>query len=238
MKKKIFLFLLLIISIFITGCKKVDETGSSTSHVVKETKEEYIQEIEEKEMKNEETIKGKIGDIMFEQTEKTTNTVKIEMENNNVIIIELDPKNAPITVKNFQKLVSEKFYDGIVFHRIVKDFMIQGGDPTGTGTGGSSETIKGEFKSNGVKNNLSHTRGVISMARSNDYDSASSQFFIVHQDSTFLDGNYASFGKVIAGMDVVDALAETEVVSNGYEKSLPVEKPVIKSIRFVEVKEA
>lgn len=136
--------------------------------------------------------------------------VRIEMENGGIIDIELYPEVAPISVKNFEKLVSEGFYDGIIFHRVIEGFMIQGGDPLGMGFGGSDEKIKGEFLANGVPNKLSHTRGVVSMARSQDPDSASSQFFICHADATFLDGNYAAFGKVVNGMDVVDAIAEVE----------------------------
>ena len=136
--------------------------------------------------------------------------VRIEMKNGGIIDIELYPEVAPISVKNFEKLVSEGFYDGIIFHRVIEGFMIQGGDPLGMGYGGSDENIKGEFLANGVKNTLSHTRGVVSMARSQDPNSASSQFFICHEDATFLDGNYAAFGKVVNGMDVVDAIAEVE----------------------------
>ncbi len=123
-----------------------------------------------------------------------------------VISLELDPSAAPLTVENFLSLAQDGFYDGLTFHRIVDGFMIQGGDPNGNGTGGSSETIKGEFAANGVENPISHVRGTISMARTMDPDSASSQFFIVHQDNTFLDGQYAAFGHVTEGMDVVDAI--------------------------------
>ena len=133
-----------------------------------------------------------------------------EMENGKKIKLELYPETAPITVKNFEKLVSEGFYDGLIFHRVINGFMIQGGDPEGTGMGGSKEKIKGEFASNGVKNDLKHTRGVISMARSMMKDSASSQFFIMHQDAPHLDGDYAAFGKIVEGMDVVDEIAECE----------------------------
>ena len=133
--------------------------------------------------------------------------VQIEMQDGGIIKIQLYPAVAPITCANFEKLVKEGFYDGLIFHRVINGFMIQGGDPTGTGMGGSKDTIKGEFKSNGVTNNLSHTRGTISMARTNVKDSASSQFFICHEDSTFLDGEYAAFGCVTDGMDVVDRIA-------------------------------
>ena len=155
------------------------------------------------------------GDFVFEQTEETTNFVMISTKLGN-IVVELYPDIAPITVKNFQGLVKEGFYDGVTFHRIVKGFVIQGGDPDGTGHGGSGRPIKGEFSDNGVENDLSHTRGVISMARKgNDMDSATSQFFIVLSDNytKSLDGQYAGFGKVIEGMDVVDALVEAGVGS-------------------------
>ncbi len=133
--------------------------------------------------------------------------VVIEMDNGGIIRIELDPKAAPITVANFEKLVKEGFYDGLTFHRVIAGFMIQGGDPNGNGTGGSRENIKGEFKANGVNNPIKHVRGVISMARAMDPDSASSQFFIMHADAPHLDGQYAAFGHVVEGMDVVDQIA-------------------------------
>ena len=135
--------------------------------------------------------------------------VRIEMENGGVILLELYPEVAPKTVANFEKLVKEGFYNGLIFHRVIAGFVIQGGDPTGTGMGGSKEKLVGEFDANGFHNTLSHTRGVISMARSQAFNSASSQFFIMHRDGKFLDGQYAAFGKVIEGMDVVDEIAET-----------------------------
>lgn len=155
--------------------------------------------------------------------------VKIEMENGGIIELELYPETAPITVKNFEKLVSEGFYDGLIFHRVISGFMIQGGDPTGTGYHGSDEQIKGEFLANGVVNKLSHTRGVISMARSQNPDSASSQFFICHEDAVFLDGNYAAFGKVTKGMEVVDAIAAVE--TNAMDK--PLEPQVMKKVTLI-----
>lgn len=135
--------------------------------------------------------------------------IVIEMENGKKIKLELLPEYAPETCKNFEALVSEGFYDGLIFHRVIRDFMIQGGDPTGTGMGGSANKIKGEFAVNGHKNELSHKRGVISMARSQAYNSASSQFFICHKDSTFLDGQYAAFGRVVEGIETVDDIANT-----------------------------
>lgn len=146
------------------------------------------------------------------------------------IKIELDADTAPITVSNFVKLVNEGFYNGLTFHRIIDGFMIQGGDPLGNGFGGSDENIKGEFSINGVKNNISHKRGVISMARSSDYNSASSQFFIVHEDSTFLDGQYAGFGRVIEGIELVDKICEDTKVEDGNGTVLKSNQPIIEKI--------
>ncbi len=159
---------------------------------------------------------------------------EIQIQDYGVIEVELDGKAAPETVANFISLANSGFYDGLTFHRIIAGFMMQGGDPEGTGYGGSDKTIKGEFSSNGVDNTLSHTRGAISMARSSDPDSASSQFFIVHQDSTFLDGNYAVFGYVTEGMDIVDAICEAAqpVDDNGF--IAPEEQPVITTIRILD----
>jgi peptidyl-prolyl cis-trans isomerase B (cyclophilin B) len=145
--------------------------------------------------------------------------VRIEMENGGIIDIELYEDKAPITVANFKKLVSEGFYDGLIFHRVIAGFMIQGGDPLGTGFGGSDTKIKGEFRMNGVPNDISHKRGVISMARSQMPNSASSQFFIMHADGPFLDGQYAAFGKVVSGMEVVDEIASV--------KTGPSDRPII-----------
>ena len=133
--------------------------------------------------------------------------IVIEMENGKKIKLALDSEAAPITAANFEKLVKEGFYDGLIFHRVIPGFMIQGGDPTGTGMGGSGTQIKGEFRMNGYANPLKHTRGVISMARSQMPHSASSQFFIMHEDAPHLDGSYAAFGKVVEGIEVVDEIA-------------------------------
>lgn len=138
----------------------------------------------------------------------------MEMENGKKIEIELYPEIAPITCKNFEKLVKQGFYDGLTFHRVIAGFMIQGGCPLGTGTGGPGWNIKGEFSSNGVKNDLKHTRGIISMARSMMPNSAGSQFFIMHEDAPHLDGQYAAFGKVVSGMDVVDEIASVDTDYN------------------------
>ena len=133
---------------------------------------------------------------------------KIEIKNYGVITVALNEKEAPITVDNFVKLVNKGFYNGLTFHRIIKGFMIQGGCPRGNGTGGPGYCIKGEFSTNGVNNTISHKRGVISMARAMDYDSAGSQFFIMHKDGDFLDGQYAAFGEVTSGIEVVDAITK------------------------------
>ncbi len=146
----------------------------------------------------------------------------IEMENGKEIKVELYPEKAPITVENFEKLAAEKFYDGLTFHRVISGFMIQGGCPKGDGTGGPTEKIKGEFSANGVPNDLKHTRGVLSMARAMDPNSAGSQFFIMHKDAPHLDGQYAAFGKVVEGMEAVDEIAECETDFN--DKPL---KPVV-----------
>lgn len=155
--------------------------------------------------------------------------IKVEMENGGEFIIELMPEFAPETAANFEALAKEGFYDGVVFHRVIDDFMAQGGDPTGTGMGGSGKHIKGEFLQNGFpQNKLSHTRGVVSMARSMDPNSASSQFFICYGDCTFLDGQYAAFGKVVEGMETVDAFLEVE--RRGPEGGTPVEEIKMKKM--------
>ena len=156
--------------------------------------------------------------------------VEIEMEDGGIIKLELYPDIAPITVENFVNLAKNGFYDGLIFHRVWQNFMIQGGDPEGTGMGGSGKTIKGEFSANGVKNDLKHTRGVISMARSQKFDSASSQFFICDADSPHLDGAYAAFGKVTEGMDVVDRIAAVKVNAN----KKPLTDVVIKTIKVID----
>ena len=159
----------------------------------------------------------------------TNPQVEIDVTDFGKITVELFPEVAPITVKNFLSLVDDKFYDGIIFHRVIKGFMIQGGDPKGIGIGGSKNKIKGEFASNGVKNELLHTAGVISMARAMDPNSASSQFFIMHKDAPHLDGNYAAFGVVVKGFEVVDKIANERVDYNDN----PLGKVVMESVRRV-----
>lgn len=160
--------------------------------------------------------------------------VKINMKDYGTIEVELDADQAPITVTNFVNLAKDGFYDGLTFHRIIEGFMMQGGDPRGNGTRGSGQEIKGEFSENGVDNTLSHTRGAISMARSSLLDSASSQFFIMHQDGTALDGQYACFGYVTEGMEIVDEICENAVVIDGNGTVPSQNQPVIESIEVVD----
>lgn len=157
---------------------------------------------------------------------------EINIKDYGVIKLELDADSAPITVTNFVNLVNDKFYDGLTFHRIIDGFMIQGGDPLGNGTGGSEKTIKGEFKNNGIENNISHTRGTISMARSQANDSASSQFFIVQSDSTFLDDSYAGFGHVTSGMEIVDKICKDTKTEDDNGTVKKENQPVIESIKI------
>lgn len=160
--------------------------------------------------------------------------IEIDVQNYGTIKVELQADEAPITVTNFINLAKDGFYDGLTFHRIIDGFMIQGGDPNGDGTGGSKETIKGEFSANGVDNPLKHTRGAISMARSSDYDSASSQFFIVHQTTESLDGQYAVFGYVYEGMDVVDQIATTVPVTDNNGTVEKANQPIINTIKVID----
>ena len=160
--------------------------------------------------------------------------IRMDIENYGTIILELDPEAAPITVANFVKLVNEGFYAGLTFHRIISGFMIQGGDPNGNGTGGSDENIKGEYSLNGFENPIAHKPGVLSMARSSAPDSASSQFFIMHQAAPHLDGAYAAFGRVLTGMEVVDAICANTPVTDDNGTVQKANQPVITSIRVIE----
>ena len=156
------------------------------------------------------------------------------MENGGVMTGELYPEIAPISVENFEKLAGEGFYDGLTFHRIIEKYMMQGGDPKGDGTGGSDETIKGEFANNGIENDISHTRGTISMARTSDPDSASSQFFIMQADTPFLDGDYAAFGHVTEGMEIVDAICSDSAPTDENGTIPKEEQPVIETIWMID----
>ena len=177
-----------------------------------------------------------------ESTEGSTQTIdaagkhhiEIQVKDYGIIKAELDGDAAPITVANFLKLAESGFYDGLTFHRIIDGFMIQGGDPKGNGTGGADKTIKGEFSQNGVENKLSHVRGTLSMARSQDMDSASSQFFIVQSDCTYLDGQYAAFGTVTEGMDLVDKICKDTPVQDNNGTVSAADQPVIESIKVID----
>jgi len=173
---------------------------------------------------------GAVGCVSQSGSGGSGPNIEIEMEDGGIIRLTLDRDNAPITVDNFVSLASEGFYDGLIFHRVISDFMVQGGCPLGAGNGGSGTNIIGEFQSNGVNNTIRHDRGVISMARSNDHNSASSQFFITHGNSRFLDGEYAAFGTVTSGMDVVDRIASVETDPT----DRPLTPVVIKTIRVID----
>ncbi len=159
---------------------------------------------------------------------------QIVIKNYGTVSLELDADMAPITVENFANLVNDGFYDGLTFHRIISGFMIQGGDPEGNGLGGSDKEIKGEFLANGVKNTISHTRGVISMARAQSYNSASSQFFIMHEDAPYLDGSYAAFGHVTEGIEIVDKICEDTKVEDSNGTVLKENQPVIEKIIMID----
>ena len=174
--------------------------------------------------------------VLLDASKELTGThhAEIEVKDYGTIEVELDADSAPVTVTNFVKLAQDGFYDGLTFHRIIEGFMIQGGDPNGDGTGGSDENIKGEFSNNGVENNISHTRGTISMARAQDPDSGSSQFFIVQADSTFLDGDYAGFGHVTEGMDIVDKICEDAKPTDDNGTISKEEQPVIEKVTIID----
>lgn len=214
-----------LLAVSVTGCGKSSEpqkennTGNSSQNVSEDTAEET--ETPEGEETEGETLTGK-------------HHVKIKVKNYGTISVELDADVAPITVTNFVNLAKDGFYDGLTFHRIISGFMIQGGDPLGNGTGGSGENIKGEFSANGVENNLKHVRGTISMARAQDNDSASSQFFIMHQDAPSLDGQYAAFGTVTKGIEIVDKICEDTPVEDSNGTVAAENQPVITKIKVID----
>lgn len=227
MSKKILLIALisiLIISIVvmigIINSKKEEEITDAKTTSKNKGDQEIINQSQNNNKKEEE----------YSMYNSGLHHATIQVKEYGTIKLELDADTAPITVANFAKLVNEGFYNGLTFHRIIDGFMIQGGDPLGNGTGGSSENIKGEFKANGVDNSISHVRGVISMARANPYNSASSQFFIVHEDSTFLDGQYAAFGKVTEGIEIVDKICEDTKVEDRNGTVLKSNQPIIEKI--------
>lgn len=213
MNKKIMLLsmLVLLMGVTIVGCSKDKDSN-----------------------KKSEKDSGILTTKNIKNLQKGKHHAEIEISKYGTIKVELDADAAPISVTNFMNLAKDKFYDGLTFHRIISGFVIQGGDPEGNGTGGSDRCIKGEFINNGVKNKLSHTRGAISMARSAENDSASSQFFIMHQDNTRLDGDYAVFGYVTEGMEVVDKICRTVKVEDDNGTVLSENQPVIKSIKIID----
>lgn len=225
-------------------CAAILTAGMMTGCGTKETKEETKTENTEEVVSDEEAENAGFSDgseagtdsqVLDTDSELTgIHHAKISIQDYGEIQVELDADTAPITVTNFVKLAQDGFYDGLTFWRIMDGFMIQGGDPLGNGTGGADETIKGEFASNGIENNISHTRGVISMARATNPDSASSQFFIVHEDSVFLDGDYAGFGHVTEGMEVVDKICEDAVPVDKNGTIPSEEQPVIESIEILD----
>lgn len=211
MKKKILIISAIMLAAFsLAGCQSKTE----------QEPEEQAQQSQE-DQSNADLLSGKHH---AEITVKDYGTIKVE----------LDADTAPVTVTNFVDLANDRFYDGLTFHRIISGFMIQGGDPQGNGTGGSGKTIKGEFSSNGVENPISHERGVISMARSRDYDSASSQFFIMHEDTDSLDGEYAAFGHVTEGMEIVDKICEDTKVEDGNGTVAAENQPVIETVKITD----
>ena len=208
-----------LLSLCLTGCGDTRENADKST--AKTTKKESFAEKKDAGTSNSQYLTGK-------------HHAEIVIAEYGKLELELDADVAPITVTNFVNLAKKGFYNGLTFHRIMSGFMIQGGDPLGTGMGGSEREIKGEFDSNGVKNTLSHTRGAISMARSQRKDSASSQFFIVHKDSTFLDGEYACFGYVTDGMEVLDAICEDTKVEDNNGTVAKENQPVIESIKVID----
>lgn len=209
------LCLLLILVLGITGC------GGNTKEKEQSGKAGSADSGKQQESQTGETLTGK-------------HHVEIQIKDYGTIKAELDADVAPVSVSNFVSLAKSGFYDGLTFHRIISGFMIQGGDPKGDGTGGSDKNIKGEFSANGVENNISHVRGTISMARAQEYDSASSQFFIMHQDTASLDGQYAAFGKVTEGMEIVDQICEKTPVVDGNGKVETDKQPKIEAIKVID----
>ena len=208
MKRKIGIAAAIILALFVvTGCQKQEETPKKSEQKKTEASEELL---------------------------SGTHHAEIQVKDYGTITVELDEDTAPITVTNFVNLAKDGFYDNLTFHRIMDGFMIQGGDPNGDGTGGADQTIKGEFSSNGVENEISHTRGTISMARAQDPDSASSQFFIVQEDSDYLDGNYAAFGHVTSGMEIVDQICKDVPVEDDNGTVKAENQPVIEKITITD----
>ena len=208
MKRKIGIAAAIILALFVvTGCQKQEETPKKSEQKKTEASEELL---------------------------SGTHHAEIQVKDYGTITVELDADTAPITVTNFVNLAKDGFFDNLTFHRIMDGFMIQGGDPNGDGTGGADQTVKGEFSSNGVENEISHTRGTISMARAQDPDSASSQFFIVQEDSDYLDGNYAAFGHVTSGIEIVDQICKDVPVEDDNGTVKAENQPVIEKITITD----
>ena len=237
MNKKIIIGIAIIICIIVVmrllGIKMSDSKTETNENNLNGT--ETTMKNEDNMQTNEEVNETKNNEEESDNMySKGKHNVKIKIKNYGTIELELDADIAPITVANFAKLVNEGFYDGLTFHRIIDGFMIQGGDPEGTGMGGSNENITGEFLVNGIQNSISHVRGTISMARASSYNSASSQFFIVHEDSTFLDGQYAGFGKVTKGIEIVDKICEDTQVEDDNGTVLAENQPIIEKITIID----
>lgn len=246
MKKRKILAMLMTATLsvgLLAGCgtDNAKEETQNTEEKTDEATEENSSDTSEEQGTDEEVSgfsdgtdeKGTVTDEAVLDTSQPLTGIhhaEIEVKDYGTIKVELDADTAPISVTNFVKLAQEHFYDGLTFHSIIDGFMIQGGDPEGTGRGGSDETIKGEFSENGVENNISHERGVISMARSSDPDSASSQFFIVQSDSTYLDGQYAAFGHVTEGMDIVDQICKDAKPTDNNGTISADQQPVMTSV--------
>ena len=245
------LFAVVLTAGTLAGCgssKKADDTKAETTDEKSEDKASSDEDTKDVNVASEEeaeeagfsdgtdTDGATVENTVLDTSQELTGIhhADISIRDYGDIKVELDADTAPITVTNFVKLAQEGFYDGLTFWRIIDGFMMQGGDPKGNGTGGSGETIKGEFSSNGVKNDISHVRGIISMARSTDPDSASSQFFIVQSYSTFLDGDYAAFGKVTEGMDIVDEICKNANPTDDNGTIKADEQPVIDSIQITD----
>ena len=223
----------------LTGCGSTKTTDTAKTEDTKKEETSSDKEVTQAPVSEEEAeadgfSDGTDGETALDTSKELTGIHHAgnDIKDYGSIEVELDADTAPITVTNFVKLAQDGFYDGLTFWRIIDGFMMQGGDPKGNGTGGADETIKGEFSSNGVKNDISHVRGTISMARSSDPDSASSQFFIVQSDSTFLDGDYAAFGHVTEGMDVVDQICKDAKPTDDNGTIKADEQPVIESIQI------
>lgn len=219
-----------LVLVGVTGC-----SDSSSSTNMTNTDNAPAATVQQEEAQATEQVQGGLDETPQDADLLSgKHHVKIKVKGYGTISVELDADIAPISVTNFVNLAKDGFYDGLTFHRIISDFMIQGGDPQGNGTGGSKETIKGEFSENGVDNSISHVRGTISMARSQDFNSASSQFFIMHQDTPSLDGQYAGFGTVTEGMDIVDKICEDTPVIDDNGTVEPDNQPVIKKIKVID----